>query len=78
LYKRKHGSMKGAFKGKKEAMVMPKNDAVEAMTVSGLLLNDYDEAALVNQSDIDAALNEWKVEAPTRLKDILEATNVEP
>jgi hypothetical protein len=41
-------------------------------------LNDYDEAALVNQSDIDAALNEWKVEAPARFKDILEATNVEP
>jgi phage-related protein (TIGR01555 family) len=78
LYKRKHGSMKGAFKGKKEAMVMPKNDAVEAMKVSGLLLNDYDEAALVNQSDIDAALNDWKIEAPERFKDILEATNVEP
>jgi phage-related protein (TIGR01555 family) len=78
LYKRKHGSMKGAFKGKKEAMVMPKNDAVEAMKVSGLLLNDYDEAALVNQADIDAALNDWKTEAPERFKDILEATNVEP
>jgi hypothetical protein len=78
LYKRKHGSMKGAFKGKKTAMVMPKTDAVEAIKVSGLLLNDYDEAALVNQSDIDAALNEWKAEAPERFKDILEATNVEP
>jgi phage-related protein (TIGR01555 family) len=78
LYKRKHGSMKGAFKGKKEAIAMPKNDAVEPLKVSGLLLNDYDEAALVNQSDIDAALNEWKVEAPERFKDILEATNVEP
>jgi phage-related protein (TIGR01555 family) len=78
LYKRKHGSMKGAFKGKKEVMVMPKNDAVEAMKVSGLLLNDYDEAALVNQADIDAALNEWKTEAPERFRDILEATNVEP
>lgn len=78
LYKRKHGSMKGAFKGKKEAITMPKNDAVEPLKVSGLLLNDYDEAALVNQSDIDAALNEWKVEAPERFKDILEATNVEP
>jgi phage-related protein (TIGR01555 family) len=78
LYKRKHGSMKGAFKGKKEAMVMPKTDAVEGMKVSGLLLNDYDEAALVNQADIDAALNEWKTEAPERFKDILEADNVEP
>ena len=78
LYKRKHGSMKGAFKGKKEAIAMPKTDAVEAMKVSGLLLNDYDEAALVNQADIDAALNEWKSEAPERFKDILEADNVEP
>jgi phage-related protein (TIGR01555 family) len=78
LYKRKYGSMKGAFKGKKKAMTMPKTDAVEAMKVSGLLLNDYDEAALVNQSDIDAALNDWKTEAPERFKDILEATNVEP
>jgi phage-related protein (TIGR01555 family) len=78
LYKRKHGSMEGAFKGKKKAMVMPKNDAAEAMKVSGLLLNDYDEAALVNQQDIDAALNEWKTEAPERFKDILEAANVEP
>jgi hypothetical protein len=57
---------------------MPKKDAVEAMKVSGLLLNDYDEAALVNQADVDAALNEWKTEAPERFKDILEADNVEP
>ena len=78
LYKRKHGSMKGAFKGKKEKITMPKKDAAEAIKVSGLLLNDYDEAALVNQADIDAALNEWKSEAPERFKDILEATNVEP
>jgi hypothetical protein len=78
LYKRKHGSIKGAFKGKKEKITMPKNDAVEAMKVSGLLLNDYDEAALVNQADIDAALNDWKTEAPERFKDILEATNVQP
>jgi phage-related protein (TIGR01555 family) len=78
LYKRKHGSMKGAFKGKKEKITMPKKDAAEAMKVSGLLLNDYDEAALVNQADIDTALNEWKSEAPERFKDILEADNVEP
>jgi phage-related protein (TIGR01555 family) len=78
LYKRKHGSLENAFKGKKEAIAMPKKDAVEAMKVSGLLLNDYDEAALVNQADVDAALNEWKTEAPERFKDILEADNVEP
>jgi hypothetical protein len=77
LYKRKHGSIKGAFKGKKEKITMPKEDAAEALKVSGLLLNDYDEAALVNQADIDAALNEWKTEAPERFKDILEADNVE-
>jgi hypothetical protein len=59
-------------------MVSSKVDAIEPLKVSGLLLNDYDEAALVNQADIDAALNEWKSEAPERFKDILEATNVEP
>ena len=59
-------------------MVSSKVDAAESLKVSGLLLNDYDEAALVNQSDIDAALNDWKTEAPERFKDILEATNVEP
>jgi len=59
-------------------MVSSKVDAIEPLKVSGLLLNDYDEAALVNQADIDAALNEWKSEAPERFKDILEADNVEP
>ena len=79
LYKRKHGSMEGAFKGKKEqAEYFQKNDAIAPIQASGLLLNDYDEASLISSEDIDAALNQWKTEAPERFKDILEAGNVEP
>jgi len=79
LYKRKHGSMEGAFKGKKEqAEYFQKNDAIEPIKATGLLLNDYDEASLISSEDIDAALNQWKTEAPERFKDILEAGNVEP
>ena len=79
LYKRKHGSMEGAFKGKKEqAEYFQKNDAIAPIQASGLLLNDYDEASLISSEDIDAALNQWKTEAPDRFKDILEAGNVEP
>jgi phage-related protein (TIGR01555 family) len=75
LYKRKHGSLEGAFKGKKEKMTMPKKDAIEPLKTSGLLLGDYDEAAFISQEDIDAALNDWKSQAPERFKDILEADN---
>ena len=79
LYKRKHGSTEGAFKGKKTtAEYFKKQDAIEPIKTSGLLLNDYDEASLISSEDIDAALNQWKTEAPERFKDILEAGNVEP
>ena len=79
LYKRKHGSTEGAFKGKKTtAEYFKKQDAIEPVKTSGLLLNDYDEASLISSEDIDAALNQWKTEAPERFKDILEAGNVEP
>jgi phage-related protein (TIGR01555 family) len=64
---------KGAAK-----MVSSKVDAIEPIKTSGLLLNDYDEASLISAEDIDAALNQWKTEAPERFKDILEAGNVEP
>jgi len=64
---------KGAAK-----MVSSKVDAIEPIQASGLLLNDYDEASLISSEDIDAALNQWKTEAPERFKDILEAGNVEP
>ena len=80
LYKRKHGSMEGAFKGKKEqaSYFKEKKDAMEPMKVEGLVLSDIDEAALIKQEDIDAALNQWKEEAPERFKDILEAEDARP
>ena len=79
LYKRKHGSMEGAFKGKKEtAEYFKKQDAMEPMKVEGLVLSDVDEASLISQEDINAALNQWKEEAPERFKDILEAEDARP
>jgi phage-related protein (TIGR01555 family) len=79
LYKRKHGSIEGAFKGKKEtAEYFKKQDAMEPMKVEGLVLSDVDEASLISQEDIDAALNQWKEEAPERFKDILEAEDARP
>ena len=80
LYKRKHGSMEGAFKGKKTTAeyFKEKKDAVEPLKTSGLILADIDEAALIEQQDIEAALTQWKEEAPERFKDILEATDIEP
>jgi hypothetical protein len=80
LYKRKHGSMEGAFKGKKQTAeyFKEKKDAVEPLKTSGLILSDIDEAALIEQQDIEAALTQWREEAPERFKDILEATDIEP
>jgi phage-related protein (TIGR01555 family) len=80
LYKRKHGSMAGAFKGEKEqASYFKENqDAIIPMKVEGLVLADIDEASLISQEDINAALNQWKEEAPERFKDILEAEDVQP
>jgi len=80
LYKRKHGSMEGAFKGKKQTAEYFKEnkDAIEPLKTSGLILADIDEAALIEQQDIEAALTQWKEEAPERFKDILEATDIEP
>lgn len=73
LYKRKHGSMEGAFKGKKQTAEYFKKDAIEPVKTQGLILSDIDEAAMISEEDIRAALNEWKTEAPDRFKDILEA-----
>jgi hypothetical protein len=42
------------------------------------VLGDVDEASLISDEDIDAALNQWKQEAPERFKDILEAEDVQP
>ena len=58
--------------------VSSKVDAMEPMKVEGLILSDIDEAALISAEDIDAALNQWKEEAPERFKDILEAEDARP
>lgn len=58
--------------------VSSKVDAMEPMKVEGLILSDVDEASLISEEDIDAALNQWKEEAPERFKDILEAEDARP
>jgi phage-related protein (TIGR01555 family) len=78
LYKRKHGSMEGAFEGKKTTAEYFKEDAIEPLKTSGLILADIDEASLIDEEDISAALTQWKAEAPERFKDILEAEDVQP
>jgi len=59
-------------------MVSSKTDAIEPMKAQGLILADVDEASLIDQEDIDAALSQWKEEAPERFKDILEAEDARP
>ena len=58
--------------------VSSKVDAIDPMKVEGLILSEVDEASLIKQEDIDAALNQWKEEAPERFKDILEAEDAKP
>lgn len=79
LYKRKHGSMEKAFKGKQQqAEYFQKQDAIDPLKTSGFILSDDEEAAFISQEDIDAALNQWKEQAPEKFKDLLEAQDVEP
>jgi phage-related protein (TIGR01555 family) len=78
LYKRKHGSLEGAFKGeKKQAEYFQKKDAIEPMKVEGLMLAGIDEAAFISDEDIEKAMKEWKEEVPTQFKEILEAEDAE-
>jgi phage-related protein (TIGR01555 family) len=78
LYKRKHGSLEGAFKGeKKQAEYFQKKDAIEPMKVEGLMLAGIDEAAFISDEDIEKAMKEWKEEAPVQFKEILEAEDAE-
>ena len=78
LYKSKHGSMEGAFKGKKTtAEYFKKQDAVEPMKVEGLMLAGVDEAAFISDEDIENAMKQWKEEAPAQFKELLEADNAE-
>jgi hypothetical protein len=55
-----------------------KKDAIEPIKAEGLILSDIDEASLVTEEDVQAALSEWKQQAPERFKDILEAEDAEP
>jgi phage-related protein (TIGR01555 family) len=76
LYKSKHGSMEGAFKGKKTtAEYFKKEDAIVPMKAEGLMLGDVDEAAFISDEDIENAMKEWKEEAPAKFKELLEADN---
>ena len=59
-------------------LVSSKLDAMEPLKTSGFILGDDEEAAFVSQEDIDAALNQWKDQAPEKFKDLLEAQDVEP
>jgi phage-related protein (TIGR01555 family) len=78
LYKSKHGSMEGAFKGKKTtAAYFKKEDAIEPMKVEGLMLADIDETAFISDEDIEKAMQQWKEEAPAQFKELLEADNAE-
>ena len=78
LYRRKHGSLEGAFKGeKKQAEYFQKKDAIEPMKVEGLMLAGIDEAAFISDEDIEQAMKEWKEEVPAQFKEILEADNAE-
>ena len=78
LYKRKHGSLEGAFKGeRKQAEYFQKKDAIEPMKVEGLMLAGIDEAAFISDEDIEKAMKEWKAEAPAQFKEILEAEDAE-
>ena len=78
LYKSKHGSMEGAFKGKKTtAEYFKKEDAIVPMKVEGLMLGDVDEAAFISDEDIENAMKEWKEEAPAKFKELLEADDAE-
>ena len=78
LYKSKHGSMEGAFKGKKTtAEYFKKEDAIVPMKVEGLMLGDVDDAAFISDEDIENAMKEWKEEAPVKFKELLEADDAE-
>jgi phage-related protein (TIGR01555 family) len=76
LYKRKHGSMEKAFKGKKKTAEYFKEDAA-SIEASGLVIGGVDEAALISEEDIEKALQQWQEEAPAQFKELLEAGDAE-
>jgi len=58
-------------------LVSSKVDAIVPMTIEGVMLADIDEAAFISDEDIEKAMQQWKEEAPTKFKELLEADNVE-
>jgi hypothetical protein len=58
-------------------MVSSKVDAIEPVKTSGMILGGIDEAAFISDEDIEAAISQWKEEAPKQFQDLLEADNVE-
>lgn len=58
-------------------MVSSKTDAIDPMKVEGMILPPDDEVAFISPEDVEAAVKQWKEEAPARFKDILEADNAE-
>jgi hypothetical protein len=42
-----------------------------------MILGGIDEAAFISDEDIEAAISQWKEEAPKQFQDLLEADNVE-
>lgn len=77
LYERKHGSMEGAFKGKKTTAEYFKKDAIEPMKVQGMIMPVENEVAFISEEDVEEAIKQWKEEAPARFKDILEADDAQ-
>jgi uncharacterized protein len=77
LYKRKHGSMEGAFKGKKTTAEYFQEDAIEPMKVQGMIMPVENEVAFISEEDVEEAIKQWKEEAPARFKDILEADDAQ-
>ena len=59
-------------------MVSSKVDAIDPLKVEGTIIGGIDEAAIIEEADIKAALEEWKQEAPERYKTLLEATDLDP
>jgi phage-related protein (TIGR01555 family) len=77
LYKRKHGSMEGAFKGKKTTAAYLKEDAIDPLKVEGMVLAGGDEAAFISEEDVQQAMEQWKEQVPPRFAELLEADNAE-
>jgi hypothetical protein len=73
LYKRKHGKLEGAFKGKKEKASYFKEDAIVPLETSGMVLGDIEKSAYISEQDVEEAILAWREESPEKFKEILEA-----